>query len=344
LQHLKVFVPEPEEPETLDVLREIAELKTGEPGRLYPGEDLEREMTDTDVVIITSQYQITKDLIDRAPKLRGIVKYGSRPGLDNVDMHAANEKKIQVSYTRGANSDSVAEFTIALTFALAKNIHNVMNLVKTNQWRNASCFGVELLEKTAGIIGLGVVGSKVATKLSCLGMRVLAMDPYVSTDKANSVHAKLTDLKTLLTQSDVVSVHAQVTGENKHMIGRSELALMKPTAYLVNTARGILIDENALYEALRDGKIAGAAMDVFETEPPIGSPFLSLDNVILTPHIASWTADALRKEASIAVEEARRILLGIRPVNLVNPEVFASLDSKTGRTRSFSPRIGTDKT
>jgi D-3-phosphoglycerate dehydrogenase len=324
MRKLKVFVPEVEEPETLDVLREIADVKTGEIGQPYSEEDLAREMRDTNVVIITSQYRITKDLIDRAPKLRGIVKYGSEPGLDNVDMNAANERRIQVSYTRGANSDSVAEFTIALTFALAKKLHNIMTLVKKNEWRNDSCFGVELLEKTVGIIGLGVVGCKVATKLSYLGMRVLATDPYVSSDKADSVHAKLTDLKTLLSQSDVVCVHAQVRDENKHMIGRGELALMKPTAYFVNTARGILVDEEALYEALRDGKIAGAAMDVFETEPPVDSPFSSLENVILTPHIASWTSDALKKEASAAVEEARRILLGIRPMNLVNPQVLVS--------------------
>jgi D-3-phosphoglycerate dehydrogenase len=324
VRYLKVFVPEPEEPETLEVLREIAEVKIGEPGRSYAEEDFAREMTDTNVVIITSQYRITKGLIARAPKLQGIVKYGSRPGLDNVDIRAATERRIQVSYTRGANSDSVAEFTVALTFALAKRLRNAMSLVEKNEWRNASSLGVELVEKTVGIIGLGAVGCKVAARLSSLGMKVLATDPYVSPDIADSVHARLTDLKTLLTQSDVVSVHAQVTDENKHMIGRNEISLMKPTAYFVNTARGVLVDENALYEALRDGKIAGAAMDVFETEPPIGSPFLSLDNVILTPHIASWTTDALRKEASVAVEEARRILLGIRPLNLVNPEALNS--------------------
>jgi D-3-phosphoglycerate dehydrogenase len=328
LRSLKVFVPEVEEPETLDVLRDIAEVEIGETGRSYGKEQLAREMTDTNVVIITSQYKITRDIIENSPKLQGIVKYGSRPGLDNVDIRAANERRIQVSYTRGANSDSVAEFTIALILALAKKFHTVMGLVKKNEWRNDSCFGLELLEKTIGIIGLGAVGCKVATKLSCLGMRVLATDPYVSSDKAETVHAELTDLKTLLTQSDVVSVHAQVTDENKHMIGRTELALMKPTAYFVNTARGALVDEEALYESLRDGRIAGAAMDVFETEPPTGSPFLSLENVILTPHIASWTDDALRKEALVAVEEARRILLGIRPMNLINPEVLASSDSK----------------
>ena len=327
IRNLKVFVPEAEEPETLGVLREIAEVEIGDAGRNYGNDELIQEMKDTNVVIITSQYKITKEIIDNAPKLQGIVKYGSKPGLDNVDIRAANERKIRVSYTRGANSDSVAEFTVALTLALAKKFHIVMGLVKKNEWRDASCFGLELLGKTVGIIGLGVVGSKVAAKLNCLGMRVLATDPYVSHEKAETVHAQLTDLKTLLTQSDVVSVHAQVTDENKHMIGRSELALMKPTAYFVNTARGVLVDEKALYEALRDGKIGGAAMDVFETEPPTDSQFLSLDNVILTPHIASWTADALKKEASIAVEEARRILLGIASMNLVNPEVLQSSGS-----------------
>jgi D-3-phosphoglycerate dehydrogenase len=319
---LKAVVPEPEEPETLNILREIAEVKAGDVSRPYTLNDLSREITDATVVIITSQYRITKDLIDKARDLRGIVKYGSKPGADNVDMQAANERRIQVSYTRGANSDSVAEFTVALIFALAKRLHKIMPLVKRNEWRNDSCFGLELLEKTAGIIGLGVIGSKVASKLSLLGMKVLATDPNVTEKYAIGANAKLTELNTLLAQSDVVSVHAQVTGENKHMIGRREIALMKPTAYFVNTARGALVDERALFEALRDGKIAGAAMDVFETEPPINSPFLTLDNVILTPHVASWTADALRKEASVAVEEARRILLGIRPVNLINHEVL----------------------
>ena len=322
MQRLKVFVPEAEEPESLNVLREIAEVKVGETGRPYSNEDLAREIADADVVIITSQYRITKDLIEKAPKLRGIVKYGSKPGIDNVDMSAANARKILVSYTPGANSDSVAEFTVALALALAKRLHNVMRLMKRHEWRNASCHGVELIEKTVGVVGLGVIGSKVAMRLNCLGMRVLATDPYVSAEKADLVHAKLTDLNTLLRQSDLITLHAQVTQENTHMIGRSEFELMKPTAYFLNTARGALVDERALYEALRDGKIAGAAIDVFETEPPIGSPFLSLDNVILTPHVASWTVDALRKEALMAVEETRRILTGIRPMNLANPELL----------------------
>ena len=322
-----MLVPEPEEPETLEVLREIAEVKTGEE-RPYSEEDFVREIAGASVVIITSQYRITKEIIDRAPKLQGIVKYGSEPGLDNVDIQAANARRIQVSYTRGANSDSVAEFTVALIFALVMKLQNAMTRVKRNQWRDASCFGVELLDKTVGIIGLGVVGSKVATKLSCLGMKVLATDPYVNPERADRVQAKLTDLKSLLAQSDVVSLHAKVTDETRHMIGRNELGLMKPTAYFVNTARGVLVDEMALYEILYDRKIAGAAMDVFEAEPPTGSPFRSLDNVILTPHIASWTAEALRKEAAVAAEETRRILVGIRPMNLVNPEVLVASDSR----------------
>ena len=180
-----------------------------------------------------------------------------------------------------------------------------------------------MTEKTAGIVGIGAIGSKVSQALNNLGMNVLAYDPYVSKEKADLAHARLTDLRTLLHESDVVSLHAQLTDENKHMIAKSELATMKPTAFLINTARGALVDQNALYETLRDRRIAGAALDAFETEPPPpDSPLLTLDNVILTPHIASWTAAALRKETSMAVDEARRILMGERPKNLANPQAL----------------------
>ena len=320
---LKVFVPEVEDPRPLEGLHKIADVKVGDQGRSYSEEDLAREMVDIDVVIITSQHRMTRNVIEKAPKLRGIVKCGARPGPENVDMAAANERKILVAYTPGANSDSVAEFSLALILSLAKRLPDVMWRVRRQQWRDASCLGVELSEKTAGVVGLGAIGSKVSQAVSRLGMRVLAHDPYVSKEKADSVHARLTDLKILLRESDVVSLHAQLTDQNRHMIGRSELALMKRNAFLINTARGALVDESALYDTLRDRRIAGAALDAFETEPPPPeSPLLTLDNVIMTPHIASWTDDALRKETSMAVDEVRRIVAGERPRNLANPEVL----------------------
>jgi D-3-phosphoglycerate dehydrogenase len=320
---LKVFIPEVEEPDSLKNLQGLAEVKIGK-GQPYSEEDLAREMVDTDVLVITSQYQITKKVIESAPKLRGIVKYGSRPGSDNVDMAAANERRILIAYTEGANSDSVAEFAVTLALAMSKKLQRVTPRVKTQEWRDASCFGLELTEKTFGIVGLGVIGFKVAEKIRGLHMRVIATDPYVSQQKADLVGAKLVGLQDLLRESDVVTLHAKLTEETRHMIGRKELGLMKHTAYIINTARGALTDERALYEALRDERIAGAALDVFETEPPSPeNPLLKLSNVILTPHIASWTSDAFRKEAEMAVEEVRRILTGVRPKNLANPEVLA---------------------
>jgi D-3-phosphoglycerate dehydrogenase len=319
-----VFIPEVEDPKSLEKLQGIADVKVGAQVSSYSEEELAGEMVDVDVVVITSQHRITRRVIDRAPKLRGIVKYGSKPGSDNVDMVAANERKILVAYTEGANADSVAEFTVTLALALAKRLPNAISPVKEHMWRDSSCMGLELAEKTAGILGLGVIGSKVAKKLGGLDMRVIARDPYVSAEKANLMHVKLVDLNTLLHESDVVTIHAKLTDETKHMIGKSQLALMKRTAYLINTARGALTDEKALYEALRDSKIAGAALDVFEMEPPSpNNPLLTLDNVILTPHIASWTDDALRKEASMAMDEVRRILTGSRPMNLANPEALS---------------------
>jgi D-3-phosphoglycerate dehydrogenase len=320
-----VFIPEVEEPESLARLQGLATVKTGAMGKAYSEEDFTKEMADTDVVVITSQFRVTKSIIEGARNLKGIVKYGSKPGTDNVDIAAANARRIPLAYTEGANTDSVAEFAVMLILALAKNVPNIISEVKTQAWRQRAGLGLELLDKTVGVVGLGMIGSKVVQKLSGFGVRIIATDPYVSTENAIALHAKLVDLDTLLRESDVISLHVKVSDETRHMIGRRELALMKPTAYIVNTARGVLLDEEALYVALRDGRLAGAGLDVFETEPPPANyPLSGLNNVILTPHVASWTKDALRKEADIAMEEVVRILTGKRPINLANPEAFAT--------------------
>jgi D-3-phosphoglycerate dehydrogenase / 2-oxoglutarate reductase len=322
---MKVFIPEVEEPESLLKLQGLAEVKIGAKGKTYSEEDLAKEMADADAVIITSQFRLTKNIIDRARNLKGIVKYGSKPGSDNVDFAAANARRIPIAYTEGANSDSVAEFAALLALALAKKMPNVIFDVKNQLWRKKASLSLELLGKTIGIVGLGMIGCKVAQKLSGFGVRIVAVDPYVSREKAAAVGASLIDLDTLLRESDIVTLHAKITNETTHMIGERELALMKPTAYLINTARGALVDEKALYEALRDGRIAGAGLDVFEKEPPPpDNPLLGLGNVVLTPHISSWTEDALKKEADIAMEEVKRILTGKRPINLANPEAFVA--------------------
>jgi D-3-phosphoglycerate dehydrogenase len=320
---MKVFIPEVEEPESLARLQGLAEVKVGVKGKTYSEEDLAKEMVDVDVVVITSQFRITKKIMDRARNLKGIVKYGARPGLDNVDLTAANSRRIPLAYTEGANTDSVAEFAVLLILALAKKMPNVIFDVKNQLWRQKAGLGLELLGKNVGIVGLGMIGAKVAQKLSGFGVGIIATDPYVTSERAATLRANMVNLDTLLRESDIVTLHAKVTDETRHMIGERELALMKPTAYLINTARGALIDEKALCEALREGRIAGAGLDVFETEPPSSdNPLLGLKNVVLTPHLASWTEDALKKEADIAMEEVKRILDGERPINLANPEAL----------------------
>lgn len=320
---MKVFIPEVEVPESLSKLQGLAQVKVGVKGKIYSEEDLALEMADADVVVITSQFKLTKNVIDRARNLKGVVKYGATPGSDNVDLAAANARRIPLAYTEGANTDSVAEFAVLLILAMAKELPIVIFDVKNQLWRKQAGLGLELLSKTVGIVGLGMIGSKVAQKLSGFGVRIVATDPYVTSERAVALRANIVDLDELLRESDIVTLHAKVTAETRHMIGGRELALMKPTAYLINTARGALVDEKALYEALRDGRIAGAGLDVFETEPPSSdNPILGLKNVVLTPHIASWTEDSLKKEADIAMEEVKRILAGKRPANLANPEIF----------------------
>ncbi|MEM3192132.1 MAG: hydroxyacid dehydrogenase [Conexivisphaerales archaeon] len=320
---MKVFIPEVEEPESLKKIQELAEVKVGIKGKTYSEQDLIKEIADVDVIVITSQFRLTKNIIDHAPNLKGIVKYGSKPGLDNVDLAAANARRIPVAYTPGANADSVAEFTVMLILMLAKKIPSIISNVRDQLWRQKAELGLELLGKTVGIFGLGTIGLKVAQKLSGFGVKIISTDPYISAERVASLGIKLVSLDTLLRESDIVTLHANLTEETKHIIGKRELSLMKPGAYLVNTARGELVDEKALYDALRNGKLAGAALDVFEKEPPsTTNPLLELNNVILTPHVASWTIEALKKEATMAMDEVVRIISGKMPINLANPEAF----------------------
>lgn len=319
----KVFIPEPEWEESHKILEEIAQVKVGEPCVKYTEDRLVREIKDIDALIITSQQHITKKVIEAANKLKVIVKYGSKPGIDNVDLDAATRKGILVCYTPYANSDSVAEHTIALILALMKKLYITCAQLRQGKWRDKSLLGNELLGKTVGIIGLGSVGRKVAEKISGFKVKLLAYDPYVEKETAKKIGVKLVDLDTLLKESDVVTIHAALTEETKHLIGEGELGSMKKTSFIVNTARGAIIDEKALIKALKKEWIAGAALDVFEKEPPSqDNPLLKMDNVIVTPHFASCTYEAYQREALLAAEEVLRVLKGENPKFIANPEVL----------------------
>lgn len=310
----KVFIPEPEWEKSHKILEETAEVKVGEPNVIYTEDRLIREIKDVDALIITSQHYITRKVIEATNRLKVIVKYGSKPGIDNVDLEAATEKGIVVCYTPIANSDSVAEHTMALALALLKRLCITSSQLMQGKWRNKNLLGYELLGKIVGIVGLGTIGCKVAERMRGFGVKLLAYDPYVPEERARQVGARLVDLKTLLKESDIVTIHATLTKETEHLIGEEELKLMKRSAFIVNTARGAIIDEKALIKALREGWIAGAALDVFEEEPPKpDNPLLKMNNVLVTPHFASCTYEAYRREAFIAVEEVLRVLQGKKP-------------------------------
>jgi D-3-phosphoglycerate dehydrogenase len=314
MRKFRVFIPEPEWEESHKILEKIAEVKTGKPGVIYNEDLIVKEIQDVDALIITSQHHVTRKVIEEANALKVIVKYGSRPGLDNVDLEAAARNRIMVCYTPGANADSVAEHTISLILALLKRLCATSFRLKQGKWRDRSKLCYELFGKTVGIVGLGTVGYKVAQKIRGFGVKLLAYDPYVPKERAQRVEAELTDLRNLLRKSDIITIHAVLNEQTVHLIGEEELKLVKKSVFIINTARGGIVDETALIKALKENRIAGAALDVFEKEPPKpDNPLLKMENVLATPHFASCTHEALHREAFMAAEEVLRVLQGKRP-------------------------------
>jgi D-3-phosphoglycerate dehydrogenase len=329
MRKFKVFIPEPEWPESHKLFDGIAQVITGEPGVYYGEEELIKALKDCDAIIITSQHRVSRKVIMESPKLKVIGKYGSKPGPDNVDLEAATERGIPVVYSPEANSDSVAEFTVTLILCLIKRVCFLDNALRNGIWRDKLLvdrrnFTHELKGKVVGVIGLGAIGKRVARILQAFGVKLLGYDPYVKPEALSGINITLTnDLKHLLKESDIVTIHAALTKETYHMIGEAELKLMKPTAYLINTARGAIVDEQALIKALMEGWIAGAALDVFEREPPNrDNPLLQLSNVIVTPHFASCTYEAYERETVTVHRDVIRVLSGYKPEHIANPEVL----------------------
>ncbi len=267
---------------------------------------------------------ITADLIEKAPNLKVIAKHGV--GYDNIDVAAATARRITVVNTPKANAVSVAEHILSLMLCLADRICVANADLKAGRFKRREDYtGVELKGKTLGVIGLGRIGSEVARKCrSGFGMSVVAYDPLLSSETFELTGYKRAEvLGNLLEEADFVVLCVPITSETADMIGARELSWMKPGAYLINTSRGGLVDEAALYSALAEGRLAGAAIDVFVKEPPTPeNPLLSLDNFIATPHIGGATVEAMRRMATDLAEEIVRVLTGERPLYPVNPEVY----------------------
>ena len=267
---------------------------------------------------------VSREAIDALPNLKLIG--ASRAGLENIDVKYATEKGIIVQNIKGRNAQAVSDFTIGLILGEARNIARSYHAIKNGIWQKNfvnSDMVPELQGKTIGLVGFGYIGQLVAQKLSGFQVNILVFDPYVSAEVIQKYHAKKVTIEDLFKSADFVSLHAKMSKNTKNMIGEKELLLMKDTAYLVNTARADLIEEDALYQVLKEKKIAGAALDVFWQEP-IGenSRWLELDNVTLTTHIAGTTKEALTKSPYLLVEDINKLLENKEPRFVVNPEVL----------------------
>lgn len=267
---------------------------------------------------------IAAGTMDALPNLRVIG--AARAGLENIDVEAATERGILVHHIMGRNAHAVSDFAIGLLFAEARNIARAHKAIHAGTWRKTfvnSDVIPEISGKTLGLVGFGYIGQLVAKKLSGFALDVLVYDPFVPDEVITAHKARRVSKEALFQQADFVSVHARLTGQTTGMIGNAEFALMKPTALFINTARAGLIDEDALYQALENHRIAGAALDVFPTEPlPENSRWLRLDNVTLTSHLAGTTADALRNSPFLLVRDIDTLLTGGTPNFLVNPDVL----------------------
>lgn len=286
--------------------------------RAFTKEELALHIKNADAVIAGVDVW-NESLYKMAPQLKIIARFGS--GVDNIDLDKAEQFRILVTHAKGSNAESVAEYTIALLLAASRKIVMHDRFIRNGGWPRT--LSSTLFYKTVGLIGYGAVAQHVARLLSAFKTELLVYDPYVTCIAPSSVSVKKTDLQTLLCQSDMISLHVPMTPKTKHMIGAAQLAGMKPHAILVNTARGSVIDQNALYHALKNKTIGGAALDVFEDEPTDeNNPLFELDNTVVSPHAAAETIENIRATAWLTAGQIIDAFNGIRPAYCVtNPDL-----------------------
>lgn len=268
-----------------------------------PLDELKKEIADADACVVRSGTQITKEVIEAGKKLKAIGRAGV--GLDNVDLEAASKKGIVVINTPGGNTISAAEHTFCLLMSMARNIPRANDSLKKGEWERKKFTGSELYEKTLGIAGLGRIGSEVAKRAQAFGMKVIAYDPYLRAERALQMGVEAVSLDEIFKRSDFITLHMPLTADTKHMIGEKEIAKMKKSVRIINCARGGLIDELALAKAIEAGRVAGAAIDVFESEPPKDFTLIKLPQTVVTPHLGASTEEA---QIAVAVDVAQSIV------------------------------------
>ena len=313
----------------MKLLFEYCDVDLNEESRPPTKEELIEHVKDKDGLLCLLTDKIDKDVLDAAPKLKVISTYSV--GYDHIDVEEATKRGIYVTYTPGVLTDAVADHTWALLLAVARRLVEADQCVRQGCWKIAWApdfmLGTDVYGKTLGIIGLGRIGTAVARRAKGFNMRILYYDKERKLDVEKELGVEFRSLDEVLKESDFVVISVVLTKETYHMIGERELRLMKPTAYLINIARGAIVDTNALVKALEEGWIAGAALDVFEEEPlPKDHPLTKFKNVILTPHIAAFTKEAIERMDLMVAEDVVRACKGLKPRNIANPEVLEKIN------------------
>lgn len=311
----RVLIPTTAAAEMIEHLASHADIEVVAPGNLDPRQLL-AALPGVHGVIIRSNNQMTAEVLSQAPDLRVIGRAGT--GVDNIDVEAATQRGIAVLNTPGANANATAELTIAMMFALARHIPAAHRSLLEGQWKRSLFRGRELRGRTLGLIGVGRVGALVASQAAALGMQVLASDPYREARREDPF--TLVDLSTLLSASDIVSIHTPLTQETRHILGATQLRQLPVGAQVINCARGGLVDESALCDAIEAGHISGAALDVFEEEPPTHRRLLHLPQVIATPHIGGSTTEAQVQVGTRIAAQVAAFLLQGELQHCINPQ------------------------
>ncbi|MBI1870279.1 MAG: phosphoglycerate dehydrogenase [Chlamydiae bacterium] len=319
---MKILVSDPLASQGLEILKKETDfqvdVKTG-----LSEEALCQIISDYDAMIVRSQTQVTAKLIQASKKLKVIARAGV--GVDNVDVEEATKRGIVVMNTPGGNTISTAEHTFSMIMALSRNIPQANASVKKGEWERKKFTGVELCGKTLGIVGLGRIGFEVAKRAMAFNMKVIAYDPFISPEKMSKHDIEATGLDAIYERSDYITVHTPLTRETEKLVSTAAFEKMKKGVRIINCARGGVVDEGALCQFIQSGKVAGAALDVFENEPPKDHPLLKLDRVIATPHLGAATEEA---QVSVAVEVAHQVIQALKKGVMINAVNAPAMDSE----------------
>lgn len=320
----KVFVTRPLPAPALELLSSACEVRSYAEDGAIPGSQLADACRDVEGVLVNSA-QITEDVLLAAPRLRAVSNCGV--GYDNVDVAACNRRRIPITNTAGSLEDTTADLAFMLLLATARRAIEADRYVREGlweRWQFGLLHGLDVHHKTLGLVGFGRIGQAMARRGRGFSMRILYWARRRAAETLErELHAQHANLEALLRESDYVSLHVPLTPETRHIIDRKALRLMKSNAILVNTARGPVVDEGALVDALSSREIAGAGLDVFENEPRVHPDLIKLDNVVLAPHIGSATGETRLRMATLAVKNLVAMLAGERPANVVNPEIYS---------------------